>query len=189
MRAPRARPGCATNGISLAPLPRATDDLLATPAAIHDSAVSTLRSPTEARPAARPLVNGVIAITAATSSRSAATWNTWLPDIDEPQIAIRLGSTSGQRLRRVDGGAVVLHLTLDRNRLAWFAFRSTKAAVVEREHVRSRGGEALGERFQPGVLGSAEAVGHHDHRTSPRSGQSIGLGTEVPSAARHAMGW
>jgi hypothetical protein len=82
----------------LAPLPRATDTLLAKPVAIHDRAVSTLRCPIAARPAASPLVNGVIAITAATSSRSAPTWKTWLPDIDEPQIAMRCGSTSGNAL-------------------------------------------------------------------------------------------
>jgi hypothetical protein len=84
--------------------------------------------------------------------------------------------------------AIVQHLTLDGNRLTRFTFRGSEAAIVEGEHVSARRSEALGEWFQPGILGAAEAVGHHHHRSTVRARQSIGLGAEKPSVTTHAMG-
>jgi hypothetical protein len=92
----------------------------------------------------------------------------------------------GQRLGCVDGGAIVLHLTFDRNRLTRFTFGCSEATVVEGEHVGPCRGETLGERFQSRVLGAAEAVRHHHHRPTVRARHPIGA--EIPSVATHAVG-
>ena len=82
------------------------------------------------------------------------------------------GQAYGGRHRR----AVVLDLAREVDPLARRTTRGAEAAVVECEHVDAALGQAVGEGFEAGVLGAAEAVRHHHDGPAVGAGQLVGAG-------------